>query len=139
MILSPFRRLLLVACYLLLAVGLAVTALLPLLQGQAHAPLMDGVVNALLSALGLLAVVGLFAPVRLIPLLVFELLWKALWVASVAIPRWVTGTLDADIQATLFACAFAIPFAFIIPWGAWIASLRSPGAAGVRLSEGADA
>lgn len=125
MTLSPLRRLWLRACYLLLAAGLAATALLPALQGHHQAPLMDGIVNSLLAALGLLAIIGLAAPVRMLPLLVFEVVWKTLWVLSVAVPRWATGDFDADIGATLFACAFALPFVFIIPWRRWGEHLRA--------------
>ncbi|WP_300545140.1 hypothetical protein [Maricaulis sp.] len=130
--LSPLRTQLLRACYLLLAAGLAATALVPLLQGQSQAPLMDGVVNALLAALGLLAIAGLFAPVRMIPLLAFEVLWKTLWVMSVAAPQWVAGGIDAEVHETLFACAFAIPFVVIIPWRHWLTQLHTPEAATAR-------
>jgi hypothetical protein len=113
---STARITLLRACYLLLVIGLA-TKFWPVVVGNiATLPRMEGVVTALLGALGLLSIIGLFSPVRMIPLLLFEIVWKAVWALTVALPHWQSGTLDDGMAATLFACAWAIPFVFIIPW-----------------------
>ena len=119
---SILRLNLLRACYLLLVVGTAF-AFMSQLPAAAGLPLMDGAVYALLSALGLLSIIGLFAPMRMLPLLLFEIGWKVLWLAFVALPRWQAGTVDEGTAATLFACAWVLPFVFIIPWrhvvGSW--------------------
>jgi len=110
------RIYLLRACYLLLFIGLGLQVVPDLLSFDPEKPLMDGVVVAMLSALGLLSVVGVYAPLRMIPLLVFEVVWKTLWALSVALPHWLRGSTDEATVEALFACAFAIPFFFIIPW-----------------------
>ena len=112
---STLRRNLLRACYLVLVVGLSIKYA-PLIGGISSAPRMDGVVVALLSAMGLLSVVGLFSPVRMLPLLVFEIAWKAIWVGAVALPKMLEGSADDGTMATLFACAWALPFVFVVPW-----------------------
>lgn len=114
---STLRLTLLRACYLLLVVGLAIKYAPVIFGDMAALPRMEGVVAALLSAMGLLSVAGLFAPVRILPLLVFEIAWKAIWVIGVALPKWLDGSLDDGTMATLFACAWALPFVFIVPWG----------------------
>lgn len=116
--LSKLRLLLLRACYLLLGVGLALTTWPSILSGAADLPLMNGFVNAVLGAICLLAFVGLFKPIAMLPLLVFEVLFKAIWVVSVALPLWIIDGINEDVAEIIFACAFAIPFAFIIPWWA---------------------
>jgi hypothetical protein len=113
---STVRLTLLRTCYLLLVVGLATKHWPALLGDAAGMPLKDGVVVSLLSALGLLSIIGLFSPLRMLPLLLFEIAWKAIWVLAVALPNWQGGTLDEGITTTLFFCAFVIPFPFIIPW-----------------------
>lgn len=113
---STIRLALLRACYLLLVVGLAIKFWPALLGSAATLPRMEGVVTALLSALGLLSIIGLFSPLRMLPLLMFEIVWKAIWVLAVAIPNWQAGTLDEGMRTTLFACAWALPFVFILPW-----------------------
>ena len=122
---SILRRNLLRACYLLLVVGTAF-AFMSQLPSAASLPLMDGAVYALLSALGLLSITGLFAPLRMLPLLLFEIGWKALWLAFVALPRWQAGTVDQETIATLFACAWVLPFVFIIPWRHVVATYFRP-------------
>lgn len=114
---SLLRLYLLRACYLLMAVGIAVNFWPQVLNGAAERPMLEGAVNALIGTIGLLSIVGLFSPVRMLPLLVFEVTWKTVWCLSVALPRWMAGTIDAEIASTLFACAVAAPFVFIIPWG----------------------
>jgi hypothetical protein len=84
---------------------------------------MDGVVDAVLCALQLLAVIGVFAPVRMILVLVFDTLWKVIWVAVVALPLWLDDKVSTGVVETLFACAWAIPFLFVIPWRSLLVTL----------------
>lgn len=114
--LSTLRLMLLRLCYAVLVVGLSLRYAPVFLDGLHNLPRMDGAVVALLSAMGLLAIAGLFSPVRMLPLLVFEIAWKAIWVIAVALPKWLDGSLDEGFVATLFNCAVALPFVFIVPW-----------------------
>jgi hypothetical protein len=112
---SVLRLNLLRACYLLLAAGTAVT-FMSQLPVAAALPLMEGAVCSLLSALGLLSIIGLVSPLRMLPLLLFEIGWKLLWTGFVAMPRWRAGTIDEGTLETLFAVAWVLPFLFIVPW-----------------------
>lgn len=114
---TPLRRNLLRACYLLLVVGLGLTAWPRLILGGSDRPLMDGVVDAMLCAMQLLAIIGLFSPVRMLPVILFDIVWKALWVGIVALPLVLRGEVDAGVAETLFACAWVLPFVVIVPWG----------------------
>ncbi|RKS10281.1 hypothetical protein DFP74_6043 [Nocardiopsis sp. Huas11] len=120
---TPLRRNLMRACYLLMVVGLALTAWPRLLGSGPDRPLMDGTFDAVLCAMQLLSVVGLFAPVRMAAVLVFEVLWKAIWVLVVAVPLWWRGAVTPEVSETLFAFAFALPFIVIIPWRALVGDL----------------
>jgi hypothetical protein len=100
----------------LLLVGLSIQIVPDLFGAAVNMPLMDGVVVAMLSALAALSILGLFAPLFMLPLLIFEIVWKLIWVLAVAIPRWQTGTMDSATFETLFACAFVLPFIIIVPW-----------------------
>jgi hypothetical protein len=113
---STIRLNLLRACYLLMFVGLALVVWPRILADAAELPLMTGVTNALLGALGLLCGLGIVAPARMLPLLVFEVVWKVIWCLSVALPLWVQGRFTAEAGDILFACLWAVPFLFIIPW-----------------------
>lgn len=113
---STLRLTLLRACYAVLVVGLSLRYGPVFVEGLYSLPRMDGVVVALLSAMGLLSVVGLFSPIRMLPVLIFEIAWKLIWVSTVALPKWLDGALDEATLSILFNCAVALPFVFIVPW-----------------------
>lgn len=112
---SLVRLYLLRACYLVLVVGLA-WQFWTKVPTATTMPLMEAAVTAMLSALGLLSVLGLLAPLKFLPLILFELVWKLIWILAVAVPRWQAGTIDAQTANMLFACAMVAPFVFAVPW-----------------------
>lgn len=114
---SPLRLNLLRACYLLMVVGLGITIWPGIIVGAAELPLTTGFLNAMLGGLCLVSILGLLSPLRLLPILIFEVTFKLIWSLSVALPLWLTGQFTPAAGDMLFACAFAIPFVFIIPWG----------------------
>jgi len=65
-----------------------------------HGPwtLFHGVTNAMLLALVILSVVGLRDPLKMLPLLFWEIIWKASWLLAVALPAWTGGTMDAGMS-----------------------------------------
>jgi hypothetical protein len=73
---STFRLYLLRAMYVFTAVGLAIEKL-PALLHPANLSPSDGVVLSVLGATALLAVVGIRYPIKMLPLLFFEFVWKA--------------------------------------------------------------
>lgn len=104
------------ACYLLMVVGIAWQFWPKLFGAVVTMPATESAAIAMLSILGLLSVAGLFAPLRMLPVMLVEIGWKVIWTLTVAVPRWQAGAMDPAIIGTLFACAFALPFIFITPW-----------------------
>ena len=78
------------AGYLLMGLGLALVKW-PLLTDASTMPLYEGVTLCLLTAMSLLALLGLRYPVKMVPVLLFEVAWKLLWLALVALPRREAG------------------------------------------------
>jgi hypothetical protein len=104
------------AGYLLLVVGLG-SEIWPGIIHHVHAwSLMTGVAKSLLAALSALAVLGLRYPLKMLPLLFFETLWKAIWLIAIAWPLWSTHRMDADTLETAQACLMGVIFPIIIPW-----------------------
>ncbi|HYC58449.1 MAG TPA: hypothetical protein VEK79_02685 [Thermoanaerobaculia bacterium] len=87
-----------------------------ILRGTQY-PHMSGVARALLAALGLLALLGIRYPIKMLPILLFELAWKAIWVFAVGLPLRVAGQLDAGQAQTLIDCTFGVILCLIVlPW-----------------------
>ncbi len=111
---SQIRLHVLRATYLLLVVGLG-AVIVPVLFS--HEPMARGVIPSLLGAVWLLAFVGLRYPLQMLPLLMFEFVWKSIWLIAFGLPQWSTGqlppTFAEDFQA-IAAGVILMPIA--IPW-----------------------
>jgi len=103
------------AGYLLMGVGL-VAVKWPLLPHVGSLPLYEGVVTCLLTAMSLLAFLGLRYPVKLLPLLLFESAWKLIWLALVALPRAAGGNLDAATTNVVVNCSLVVVILAVTPW-----------------------
>jgi hypothetical protein len=104
------------AAYLLLVVGLGIEVWPGILHHEKPWELMQGVVSCVLAAVSVLALLGLRHPLRMLPLLLFELVWKSIWIIVVAVPLWSAGQMDADTWATASACLMGAIFPVVIPW-----------------------
>lgn len=115
---SVFRLYLLRAMYLILAAG-AGSMIWPLLLGAPeNAEHFRGVTWSLLGALSALAALGLRYPLKMLPLLLFELGWKLTWVVAIGVPLWRAGTLQGDFADTWFATLMGVVLCTVaIPWG----------------------
>ena len=103
--------------YALIAVGLGMT-IWPLILSPPATAGEDSVIHALLGALAVMAALGLRYPLKMLPLLLFELLWKVLWIATSALPVWLGDGLDAYGIETFFACLMgAVLVPLVVPWG----------------------
>jgi hypothetical protein len=113
----PLRRLhLLRFGYLVLGVGNAVFRWPTLVHHGPDWPLMEGVVTCILTAMSLLAFLGLRYPVRMLPLLVFESAWKLLWLSVVALPALIAGDMDTTTRDVMNDCLWVVIFLAVVPW-----------------------
>ena len=102
------------AAYLLLVVGLGVT-IVPMLAS--HEPLARGVIPSLLGAVWLLAFLGLKYPLKMLPLLLFEVAWKLVWLASFGLAQWTSGRRPPTFAEDFFAIGLIVILLPAIPWG----------------------
>jgi hypothetical protein len=113
--------------YGLMVVGLAATKW-PVLPDGASLPVYEGVVAALLTAMSLLAILGLRYPIKLLPLLVLETAWKLIWLAVVAVPHVVAGDMSADMGRVLGSVSVVVVILAVTPWDyVWKTYVRAPG------------
>jgi len=113
---SLFRLYTLRVSYLVMAAGLGVTIWPTVIRHTNEFAATRGIQVALLAGLGASAALGLRYPVQMLPILLFELIWKAIYLAAFALPLWsahqITAAAAEDIKAVLMVVVF-IP---LIPW-----------------------
>ena len=114
---STFRLYLLRATYLLILVGLGFTIWPGIILHAITGDPTPRATSSLLAAVSVLAVLGIRYPLQMLPLLLFELVWKSIWLIAVALPLWSANQMDADTLETVYACLMGwVIFPIIIPW-----------------------
>ena len=113
---SLFRLYALRAAYVFLAAGLAATVWPLLINHSSQWPLMNSVVCSLLAAVSVLAAVGIRYPLQMLPVLLFEIVWKSIWLIAVALPLWSANQIDARTWETVRDCLVATILIPLIPW-----------------------
>ncbi len=115
---SIFRLYLLRAMYVFMFVGLALTRWPGILNPPPGISNTGTVVGSFLGALSILAVLGIRYPLKMLPLLFFELVWKVMWVLMWGLPLWFTQQLGPDSQETLISTLVGVVLVpLVIPWG----------------------
>ena len=115
---SIFRLYLLRAMYLLIAVGLAVTIWPGMISHPENLSHRGSVISSVLTAVSLLAILGLRYPLKMLPLLFFEFLWKTVWVLVFGLPLWLSNELEPNTAETLAACLMGVVLVpLVVPWG----------------------
>ena len=78
---------------------------------------MSGVARCTLAAMAPLMFLGLRYPLKMLPILLFELFWKAIWLGAIGIPLWFANRIDASNYDTLKACGSGVILCLVvIPW-----------------------
>ena len=113
---SLLRLYLLRAVYLLIAVGLGIFIWPGVIHHDRPWDLMQGFVNCMLAAFGLLCAVGVRYPLQMLPVLLWELLWKTLWLIVVALPAIQSGPLSQAMMENLFAVGLVVLIPIVMPW-----------------------
>jgi len=113
---SLFRLYTLRVAYLIMAAGLGVFIWPDVIQHTNEFAVAHGIQVAMLAGLGLTAALGLRYPLQMLPILLFELTWKAIYLIAFALPLWsahqISDAAAEDIKAVLMVVMF-IP---LIPW-----------------------
>jgi hypothetical protein len=113
--------------YLLLVIGLGGLIVPDILS---HRLIDRGVIASLLGCVWLLAFIGLRHPLLMLPLLMFELGWKSIWLIAYGLPQWSAGQLPPTFAEDSFNIGFGvILMPLVIPWPyVWRHYAKAPGA-----------
>lgn len=125
---STLRLYLLRTAYLLIGVGLALMIWPRILVHGPDVSHMTTAVWSLLGAVCLLALLGLRYPLKMLPVLLFEFVWKTIWILAFGLPLWRNGSLTGDFADTMFNCLMMVILVPLIPWGyVWRNYVVAPG------------
>jgi hypothetical protein len=103
------------AGYLFMGGGLAIIKW-PLLFEHPAWGLAEGTKECLLIAMSFLALLGLRYPLRMLPVLLFEVTWKLLWLGLVALPAWVDNDLEGTTRTQTGTVLLVVIIIAVIPW-----------------------
>ena len=78
-------------------------------------PHMNTAVRSLLGGVSLLALIGIRYPLKMLPILFFEIVWKVIWILSFGLPLWRKGILTGDFAETMFNCLTTVIIVPFIP------------------------
>src|SRR5579859_4513072 len=101
---SAFRLCVLRAAYALIAVGLAFMVWPKMIQHTGAWALKYGDTFGLLAGVQILAMLGIRYPLKMLPLLFFELTWKSIWLLAIALPLWRANQIDPGTAESIQAC-----------------------------------
>lgn len=102
--------------YLVMAVGLGIVDW-PEVIHHANGPILGlQTARSLLAGIGLLSLLGLYSPLKMLPLLIFEVTWKIIFLAFYALPLWLAGDVDPASLANIQAVLVVVVFIPMIPW-----------------------
>ena len=76
----------------------------------------NGILFGLLAGIGAAAALGIRYPVQMLPLLLFELLWKVIYLVAFALPLWTAQQINAAAAEDIKACLMVIVFIPLLPW-----------------------
>jgi len=113
---SLFRLYTLRAAYFVMAAGLAVYYWPAVIHHTSQFAAAKGAPFALLAGLGATAALGLRYPVQMLPILLFELTWKAIYLIAFALPLWSAHQIDAATAKDIKAVLMVVIFIPLIPW-----------------------
>ena len=88
-----------------------------LINGGKSWDLIYGIAFSLYAAYALLMLLGVRFPVRMLPLLLLQILYKTIWLIGVGYPLWSAGRLNpAAIGSIKFFASIVILDLIVIPW-----------------------
>jgi len=104
------------ACYAILAAGQG-SIQLQAFAHHDHWTATSGAAHSFLLALALLSLAGIRYPLAMLPLLVYEVLWKVIWLFGFALPLWAANQVDAGTRESFFEIAPVVVLIPLFPWG----------------------
>jgi hypothetical protein len=109
-----WRLYLLRANYLVWALAGLFLALPPLID---HGATARGMTDSMFAGLWVMGLLGLRYPLQMLPIFLFEFIWKTTWLFAFGLPQWLSGTGSPSLSQDLISIGNGpVLFGLIIPW-----------------------
>lgn len=102
--------------FLLMALVMGSVVWSQLLFESADWPVARGLAKSMLAALALMSLIGVRYPLQMLPLMLYEIAWKTVWLTLIAGRAWAAGKWNADIESLFIDCIGIVIAFFIVPW-----------------------
>ncbi len=113
--------------FLLMAVVMGSSVWYRLLFQSANLSGPQGLARALLAALALLSLLGVRYPMQMLPLMLYEVAWKTIWMGLIALPALLNNRMTPDIASLFYNCVGIIVVYVVMPWGhVWTRYFKQP-------------
>jgi len=116
---SNIRLYALRAIYLLIVVGLALTLWPEVFASKKPITswgFFHGVETCMMGAFWLLCALGIRYPLQMLPILMWELIWKTIWLVAVPLPLYLNGTFDEKLLPNVMAIGAVVLIYLVMPW-----------------------
>ncbi|HEY0142351.1 MAG TPA: hypothetical protein VGF48_15740 [Thermoanaerobaculia bacterium] len=114
----PINIYLLRLLFLLMAVFVLSDAGLAIVKHQGEWQPVRAAALCMWAAYSLVSILGIFHPLRLIPIVLFEIVYKIIWLAVVAWPLWSTNRLvGSPAEEMTYAFLWVVLPIVAMPWG----------------------
>jgi len=113
---SLFRLYSLRVAYLIMSAGIGVFYWPNVIHHTNEFAATRGIQFALLGGLGLTAALGLRYPLKMLPILLFELTWKAIYLIAFALPLWSSHQISEGTAEDIKSVLMVVIFIPLIPW-----------------------
>lgn len=114
---SLLRLNLLRGLYLFIAIGLMLSLWPDTIASMGVSSDSYTVIGAMLVTMSLLSLLGVRYPLKMLPILLFELIWKIIWLLGFSLPAYLNGSMDDYTIGTTFACAIGVVLTpLAMPW-----------------------
>ena len=113
---SLFRLYTLRVAYLIMAGGLGLFIWPSVIRHTNDFAIAHGAEVAMLAGLGAVAALGIRYPVHMLPLLLFEVVWKAIYLIAFAYPAWSAHQVTPAMAEDIKAVSMVVILLPLIPW-----------------------
>lgn len=81
-------------------------------------PTARGMISGILGGLWVMLAIGIRYPLKMMPIYLFEFVWKTIWLLAFGLPQWLAGTGSPRLNEDLINIGlFPIVVGLVIPWG----------------------